>query len=52
MGYAVAMEIARQPEGPEVDRDLRKAVSRRSLHHGNSSERDNDSCNANQCLQS
>ena len=31
MGYAVAMEVARRPEGPEVNGDLRKTVSRRSL---------------------
>ena len=30
-GYAVAMEVARRPEGPEVNGDLRKTVSRRSL---------------------
>ena len=30
-GYAVAMEIARRPERPEVNGDLRKTVSRRSL---------------------
>ena len=30
-GYAVAMEIARRPEGPEVNGHLRKTVSRRSL---------------------
>ena len=30
-GYAVAMEVARQPEGLEVNRDLRRTVSRRSL---------------------
>ena len=30
-GYAVAMEVARQAEGPEVNGDLRKIVSRRSL---------------------
>ena len=29
--YAVAMEVARRPEGPEVNGDLRKTVSRRSL---------------------
>ena len=31
MGYAVAMEVARRPEGPEVNGDLRRTVSRRSL---------------------
>ena len=31
MGYAVAMEVARRPEGPEVNGDLSKTVSRRSL---------------------
>ena len=31
MGYAVGMEVARRPEGPEVNGDLRKTVSRRSL---------------------
>ena len=30
-GYAVAMEVARRPEGSEVNGDLRKTVSRRSL---------------------
>ena len=30
-GYAVAMEVARRPQGPEVNGDLRKTVSRRSL---------------------
>ena len=30
-GYAVAMEVARRPEGPEVNGDLRRTVSRRSL---------------------
>ena len=30
-GYAVAMEVARRAEGPEVNGDLRKTVSRRSL---------------------
>ena len=30
-GYAVGMEVARRPEGPEVNGDLRKTVSRRSL---------------------
>ena len=30
-GYAVAMEVARRPEGPEVNGDLRKTVSHRSL---------------------
>ena len=30
-GYAVAMEVARRPEGPEVNGDLSKTVSRRSL---------------------
>ena len=30
-GYAVAMEVARRPEGPEVNGDLGKTVSRRSL---------------------
>ena len=30
-GYAVAMEVGRRPEGPEVNGDLRKTVSRRSL---------------------
>ena len=30
-GYAAAMEVARRPEGPEVNGDLRKTVSRRSL---------------------
>ena len=30
-GYAVAMEVARRSEGPEVNGDLRKTVSRRSL---------------------
>ena len=29
--YAVVMEVARRPEGPEVNGDLRKTVSRRSL---------------------
>ena len=29
-GYAVGMEVARRPEGPEVNGDLRKTVSRRS----------------------
>ena len=29
--YPVAMEIARRPEGPEVNGDIRKTVSRRSL---------------------
>ena len=31
VGYAVGMEVARRPEGPEVNGDLRKTVSRRSL---------------------
>ena len=30
-GYAVAMEVARRAEGPEVNGDLRKTVSCRSL---------------------
>ena len=30
-GYAVAMEVARRAEGPEVNGDLRKTVSRRSF---------------------
>ena len=30
-GYAIAMEVARRPEGLEVNRELRKTVSRRSL---------------------
>ena len=30
-GYAVAMEVARRVEGPEVNGDLRKTVSGRSL---------------------
>ena len=30
-GYAVGMEVARPPEGPEVNGDLRKTVSRRLL---------------------
>ena len=30
-GYAVAMEVARRPEGPKVNGDVRKTVSRRSL---------------------
>ena len=30
-GYAVATEVARRPEGPEVNGDVRKTVSRRSL---------------------
>ena len=30
-GYAVAMEVARRAEGPEVNGHLRKTVSRRSL---------------------
>ena len=30
-GYPVAMEIARRPEGTEVNGDRRKTVSRRSL---------------------
>ena len=30
-GYAVAMEVARRPEGLEVNGDLRKTESRRSL---------------------
>ena len=30
-GYVVAMEVARRPKGPEVNGDLRKTVSRRSL---------------------
>ena len=30
-GYAVAMEVARRPEGPEVNGNVRKTVSRRSL---------------------
>ena len=30
-GYAVVMEVARRAEGPEVNGDLRKTVSRRSL---------------------
>ena len=30
-GYAVAMEMARRPEGPEVNGDVEKTVSRRSL---------------------
>ena len=30
-GYAIAMEVARRLEGPEVNRDLRKTVSRCSL---------------------
>ena len=30
-GYAVAMEVARRAEEPEVNGDLRKTVSRRSL---------------------
>ena len=29
-GYAVAMEVVRRAEGPEVNGDLRKTVSRRS----------------------
>ena len=31
MSYAIAMEIARRLEGPEVNGDLRKTVSRRLL---------------------
>ena len=31
VGYAIAMEVARRPEGPEVNGDLRKTVSRCSL---------------------
>ena len=31
MSYAVAMDVARQLEGPEVNGDLRKTVSRCSL---------------------
>ena len=31
MGYAVAIEVAWRPEGPEVNGDLRKTVSCRSL---------------------
>ena len=31
MGYVVAMEVARRPEGLEVNGDLRKTVSHRSL---------------------
>ena len=31
MGYAIAMEVARRPEGPEGNGDVRKTVSRRSL---------------------
>ena len=30
-GYAVAIKVAMRPEGPEVNGDLRKTVSRRSL---------------------
>ena len=30
-GYAVAMDVARRAEGPEVNGGLRKTVSRRSL---------------------
>ena len=30
-GYAVALEVARRPKGPEVNGDLRRTVSRRSL---------------------
>ena len=31
MGYAIAMEVARRPEGLEVNGDLRKIVSRHPL---------------------
>ena len=30
-GYAIALEVARRPEGPEVNGDLSKTVSRPSL---------------------